>query len=270
MFSKYIFLLSYLIVGLDFRPAFALEGQDVALVTEKLSLNSLGRYMSPDGGCVSISRAGWEGYPTKLCKYKREGVELPVILLDPDIAQLAKWLLSACSDAGAAHVTHCAERLALLTTCQSGSHFPVAGFVHEGPIYTFRDGVTTRMQGVPGSTVPADAIDASEKAVFENAPEKAFSYARISSTTRLQFSSMTGTPLSDHEGTKWLETVRAEYKAAWGKDSNRLMTARVKAAVSDFDKPGWGAGYDQFCINVAGCPEKSSTPGKCAKTWNKW
>jgi hypothetical protein len=250
--------------------ALAIDPADVQFVQTALGLNPFGRYM--EGSCTPTAREGWAGFPTQFCTYTRgpDKKDLPVVLLDPDPNQLSRWLLSACIDAGAANKRHCAERLMLQTTCQSGSQFPVAGFVDEGSIFTFRDGVTTRMKGLNGVTVPPSHVAAAKNAVFNNPPEKAKTYGRISSTTREQFAALVGKPVSDFEDLKWLDTVRSEYQVAWGKDANRLMTARVKAQLARFDRPAWGTEFDNFCIDVAGCPAKENQPKVCARKWKKW
>jgi hypothetical protein len=251
-------------------PAFAISQDDLQFIQTQIDLNSLGRYMSPEGKCHPAARVGWEKFPVQSCIYDGGGVDLPVMLLNPDKQQLARWLTSACADAGAANIRHCAERLALVNTCQSGSQFPVAGFVYEGPILVFRDGVTSVIEGVGKTTVSAAKVSKLKKSVFDNEPVTAKKFARISSTTRDDFAAFAGVPSSSLDNLAWLDTVRREYQAAWGRDANRLMTARVNASLSNFDKPGWGADFDSFCINVAGCPAMKSKPEICAKKWKAW
>jgi hypothetical protein len=131
----------------------------VAVVHRNLSLNSLGRYMSPRGGCCATQFPRWERYPTEICSYEAVShVRLSVIVLNPNREQLARWFVTACTDAHARYVMQCSERLDLLTTCQSGAQFPVAGDVDEGKIYTFRDGVTVRMKGLPSTIVPKSDV----------------------------------------------------------------------------------------------------------------
>jgi hypothetical protein len=145
-------------------------------------------------------------------------------MLNPEPSQIARWLVTACRDAGAQHIRHCAERLALETTCQSGFQFPIAGFVDEGEIFSFRDGVTARMSGTQSWTfAPKNFAEAAEP-VFDNAPESRGKYARISGTEDWQFARLVGQPVSSFQGLAWITTVRKEYQAAWGQDSNRLMT----------------------------------------------
>src|SRR5665213_655661 len=139
-------VLTMLLCASSFAVAARADDGTVAIAQRDLALNHLGRYMSPAGGCHAVVRAGWLGFPTQECTYRgSSGVELNVIVLNPDDAQLARWLVTACQDAGVKNVVPCAERLALVTTCQSGAQFPVAGYVDEGEIFTFRDGVTARI-----------------------------------------------------------------------------------------------------------------------------
>lgn len=243
----------------------------VTAVQRDLALNPIGRYLSPQGACRAVTRAGWEGFPTQECTYTGSaGEKLQVILLNPSTAQLARWLVTACADAHARNVVPCAERLALVTSCQSGAQFPVAGYVDEGDVFTFRDGVTARMGDLPSTVVaPADVV-ADENIVFNGAPSKAMTYARISSTTREEFAAFVGEPVAQFAGLAWIATVRAEYQRAWGSDRNRLMSARVAADPAAYDVARWGSGFDDFCMNVAGCPPKKGDPDRCGRNWHPW
>lgn len=227
--------------------------------------------MSPAGGCHAVVRAGWEGFPTQECAYRgASGVELHVVVLNPDDAQLARWLVTACQDAGVKNVVPCAERLALVTTCQSGAQFPVAGYVDEGEIFTFRDGVTARIGDLPSTVVAPADVAADESTVFDAVPSQAKTYARIGSTTREEFAAFAGQPVATFAGLAWIATVRTEYQRAWGNDRNRLLSARVAADPAAYDVPAWGAGFDRFCLDVAGCPRKVGDPPRCGRTWKPW
>lgn len=243
----------------------------VATVQHDLTLNPLGHYLSPPGACHAVSRAGWEGFPTQECTYTGSaGEKLQVVLLNPSDAQLARWLVTACTDAHVKNVVPCAERLTLVTSCQSGAQFPVAGYVDEGDVFTFRDGVTVRMGDFPSSVVaPANTV-ADENIVFDGVPGKAMTYARISSTTREEFAAFVGRPVSEFAGLAWIATVRNEYQHAWGNDRNRLMSARVAASPATYDVPSWGSGFDNFCMHVAGCPPKKGDPDRCGRNWRSW
>jgi hypothetical protein len=243
----------------------------ISAVRRDLALNPLGRYMSPRGGCTRVSFPGWERYPTMECVYRAASrIPLRVILLNPDVQQLASWYVTACRDAHARYVVQCAQRIDLVTTCQSGAQFPVAGYVDEGKIFTFRDGVTVRMDGLRSTTVPRDAVLRDESIVFHGDPAVAKRYARISSTTRSEFARFIGRSKSDFAGLRWLATVRREYQAAWSSARNRLISARVAAAASVFDRPGWDADFDSFCTNVALCPALQAHPNRCAFNWKEW
>lgn len=243
----------------------------IAAVQRDLALNPLGRYMSPRGGCTPAAFPGWARYPTMRCAYEAAShVQLDVILLNPSARQLASWYVTACRDAHARYLVQCAQRIDLVTTCQSGAQFPVAGYVDEGKVYTFRDGVTVRMNGLPSTVVPKGAVLRDEPLVFHGTPAEAKRYARISSTTRSEFARFAGEPASEVAGLRWLATVRREYQAAWRGERNALISARVAAALSEFDRPSWDGGFDSFCINVALCPALEGRPSRCALHWNKW
>lgn len=257
--------------ALGVAPGARANDATVTTVRRDLALNPIGHYLSPQGACHAVTRAGWEGFPTQECTYTGSaGEKLQVILLNPSTAQLARWLVTACADAHARNVVPCAERLALVTSCQSGAQFPVAGYVDEGDVFTFRDGVTARMGDLPSTVVaPADVV-ADANIVFNGAPSKAMTYARISSTTREEFAAFVGEPVAQFAGLAWIATVRAEYQRAWGNDRNRLMSARVAADPAAYDVPNWGNGFDDFCMNVAGCPPKKGDPDRCGRNWHPW
>lgn len=243
----------------------------IAIVRDDLTLNPIGHYLSPPGACHAVTRAGWEGFPTQACTYTGSaGEKLQVILLNPSSAQLARWLVTACTDAHVTNVVPCAERLALVTSCQSGAQFPVAGYVDEGDVFTFRDGVTARIGDLPSTVVPPADVDTDADVVFNGAPSEAKSYARISSTTREEFAAFVGEPLSQFAGLAWIATVREEYQRAWGNDRNRLMSARVAADPAGYDVAQWGNGFDDFCMHVAGCPPKKGAPDRCGRIWHPW
>ncbi len=259
------------LLGLGAAPRAQANDVTVATVQRDLALNPIGHYLSPQGACHAVIRAGWEGFPTQECTYTGSaGEKLQVVLLNPSTAQLARWLVTACTDAHAKNVVPCAERLALVTSCQSGAQFPVAGYVDEGDVFTFRDGVTARMGDLPSTVVaPADVV-ADADIVFSGTPSKAMTYARISSTTREEFAAFVGQPVLQFAGLAWIATTRAEYQRAWGSDRNRLMSARVAASPAFFDVAQWGSGFDDFCMNVAGCPPKKGDPQRCGRNWKSW
>src|SRR5262249_13416956 len=122
------------------QPVSAQPADPGSLVGQHLSTVRWGQYMAKN--CQPTTNAGWPSYPTLLCRYDTDYGRVSVILLNAANDRLAHWLVTACQDAGAKFARHCAERLAVRIKCQSGNQFPVAGFVDEGPLYTFRDGVT--------------------------------------------------------------------------------------------------------------------------------
>jgi hypothetical protein len=107
------------------------------------SKTTRGRYTegtTPDA-CTDVKVSGYEGFPTKRCKYESadagKGIfpALPaeVIVLNPSAKQLAAWSIAACRTNGAkdAAMPDCLERLLSHVVRSNGAQYPVAGSVVE-------------------------------------------------------------------------------------------------------------------------------------------
>lgn len=91
--------------------------------------------------CKDVKVAGYEGFPTKRCKYENADAgagifpALPaeVIVLNPSAKQLAAWSINACRINGAkdAAMPNCLEELRTKIIRANGAQFPVAGSVVE-------------------------------------------------------------------------------------------------------------------------------------------
>ena len=221
-----------------------------------------GRYMEADinGQCADTSFSKWEGFPLKRCTYRQRDSIAPagktavVIMLNPEKELLAKWLVASCVIVkGNTGIRSCAVKLAKAVIGASGSQFPVAGIVLEDmtgnnvqKAYTFRDGVTVKLQGglevgyteTFGESENNLAIDPNT-VVLSTASLKG--PARIQSTSRLMYKNYMGSNAKDVTGIKWLDEVRALYQDAWkrghndslpetvGKYRNDLLVARCYA-----------------------------------------
>jgi hypothetical protein len=246
----------------------AAQETDATFVREKLDKVTWGRYMAE--GCAPVKIPGWEGFPTQSCLYtsKLYG-QVKVVLLNADNDRMAKWIVTACADAGASNVRVCAERVALRVQCQSGNQFPVTGFVSENErenerLYLFRDGVTVGIAGVKDAEKGTDWLFRSPTpeeetlALISGTVAKVYSFARVQGTTRAQFASFTKKSASDYDGLAWQAAIRAEYQAAWTSDQNRLMSAWAKANVADLRD---AVPFDTF-LKQAGCPD--------GMKWTRW
>jgi len=217
-------------------------------------------------GCAPVEISGWAGFPTEACLYKSSSGygQIKVVLLNPDNDRMAKWLVTACADAGAPNLRVCAERVALRVKCQSGNQFPVAGFVDEGALYLFRDGVTVGITGVKDAEHRTDWLyrsptsDEETLALTSGTVAKVYSFGRVQGTKRADFASFTGKPASDYDGLAWQAAIREEYQAAWTSDQNRLMSAWAKANVAILKDT---VTFDTF-FQQAGCPD--------GLKWTRW
>lgn len=111
-------------------------------------------------------RVPGEGYQgLQDCRYKDHKLETRVIMLNPTPRRVGEWTITACSKASAVSLEKCASWLWSNVLADSGTQFAVTGPIVEpnatncwsgaGPQpkfagYTFRDGVTVRLQGVDG------------------------------------------------------------------------------------------------------------------------
>ncbi len=199
------------------------------------------RYMEENPKPVVVP--GWEGFPTVQCVYTVQDKALhtnktaAVILLDPDAARLARWMVNACQFAKGGVTTNNLKKLADHIMGQSGGQYPVRGIVYEDilpendihEIYCFRDGVTVKINGVEHRSEKQPSPAEIEKSLTAPLADVSWvgKYARIQSTTRENYQAAGGSEKVD--GTNWLEISRKLYQKAWNSDTNELMMAWVKA-----------------------------------------
>jgi hypothetical protein len=233
------------------QPASAQPSDAVTFVGAQLSTVSWGQYMAKN--CQPAMDAGWPFYPTQLCRYGTAYGPVSVILLNPANDRLAYWLVTACQDAGAKFLKHCAERLAVRIKCQSGNQFPVAGFVDEGPLYTFRDGVTVTFSEIGANHLnKAPTPPQTAAALGGGTVSAVHSYARVQGTTRQEYASFVGKPVGNFAGLAWRDEIRAAYQAAWYSLRNALLSAWAASNRKLIDhKLAPAARFDDYCKKVA-------------------
>jgi hypothetical protein len=213
-----------------------------------------GRYMEADtqGHCADTSFSKWEGFPLKRCTYRQadssssSGKKATVIMLNPEKELLAKWLVASCVIVkGSTGIRSCAIKLAKAVINASGSQFPVAGIVLEDmnednvqEAYTFRDGVTVKLQGglAVGFTGMFDE-SANNLAVEPNtivlSTASLKGPARIQSTSRQMYKDYMGSQAKDVTGVKWLDEVRALYQDAWRRGHDDSLPETVEKYRND-------------------------------------
>jgi hypothetical protein len=271
-----VVLLISLFVAVVFCPSFIARGQDRPLPMDKV--NALldpkvlgvkpngkpkfregivtGRYMEEDinGHCSDATFPKWEEFHLKKCTYRQPDNSVPgnkktatVIMLNPEKEVLAKWLVASCLIVkGNSNIDACTVKLAKEIIGASGSQFAVAGIVLEDinptdqiqEAYTFRDGVTVRVQdGLPvgfkgafGENENKIAIDP-DKTVLATASTKG--PARIQSTWRQMYRDYMGTKAKDVTGIKWLDVVRELYQDAWKRAHNDALPETVEKYRND-------------------------------------
>jgi hypothetical protein len=223
-----------------FAPAQAAP-EDAALITaltkQFSALIAGGQYMKHN--CADTTSADWPGVPLQRCKYDELGAKAEVTLALPDGERLARWTVTACRDAAAKNIQACATYLRKRIWSASNAQFPVSGYVIEPKsvlggtsnapyCFLFRNGVTVRTASVT-SRPPENGICGPASA--EAAPiSKAFSFARIASTSREEFSMAPGGPsAASVAGIAFPEAVRKDFVAAWTSERNRLISG---AAIS--------------------------------------
>lgn len=235
-----VWLVGLLVVPVATVPASAQP--DAALLAQTQSRYAArilsGQYMR--GECDSVTVPNWPGIDAVRCRYRELGASASVTLLLPDAARLARWTITACRDARASSMGACARYIEGRIWAASNGQFPITGFVieprsvlggnsNEPYCFLFRDGVTVRTANVT-SRAPIGGVCG--PASSENDPAtRAFTYARIASTTREEFTSAPGAPsLQELQGLAFLDAVRTEMIAAWTSERNRLISG---AAITD-------------------------------------
>lgn len=237
-------------------PAPTSTQSNLDFVTAQVQSVDWGQYMAQN--CIPSTVAGWDGFPTVLCRYHTGYGDVPVVLLDANSDRLARWLVSACQDAGATLPKHCAERLALRVKCQSGNQFPVAGFVDEGPLYFFRDGITVSIGALGDAISRAPTTDEEALVLGGGTVSSVHKFARVAGTTREEFAAFQHLASAGLDGLAWQGIVRAAYQRAWASDHNELISAWAKANLTLIDhKLAPAAQFDTYCQDVA-------------RTWRAW
>jgi len=201
-------------------------------------LASGGQYMRRN--CTPVALANWPGVDAVRCRYTERGASAAVTLLLPDARQLARWTLTACTDAHASDMAACARHIEARIWKSSNAQFPVSGFVveprsvlgghsREPYCFLFRDGVTIRTATVT-SRSPTKGVCEPPSAESDPAT-RAFSYARIAATTRDELAMAPDAPARrDLDELGFLDAVRAATIKAWGSDRNQLISG---AAIAD-------------------------------------
>jgi len=191
-----------------------------------------------NGSCDApeTDRPGWEGFPVTLCRYSDVGATVSTYMLNPDKTKLARWIATACRDAGARKGAACVDYLVKeIKTASSMGVFPVSGYIPEPAgdgnyCFLFRDGVTITTARRPRQLPPAsggcDPDDHSDEAAL-----KARKFARVASTTRYHYRVAGGLEDVGEDGdVRWLDVVRKLYQEAWTSDRNQLISAKAIAA----------------------------------------
>jgi hypothetical protein len=234
-------LIAAIVVGAS-APLTVCAQDDNALVaaTESRYRARLARGQNMKQDCAEIQIAAWSGVPLLRCKYRELGAAAEVTLALPDASRLARWTVAACRDAAAADMSVCARWLESRIWSASNAQFPVSGYVIEprsvlggssqDPMcFLFRDGVTVRTAEI-SSRPPENGSCVPQRA--ETDPiTRAFSFARVASTTRAEFSRAPGAPAEAAlAGIAFPVAVRNEFIAAWSSTRNRLISG---AAIAD-------------------------------------
>ena len=150
-----------------------------------------------------VTYPGYEGLPLVQCRYSVTDREKPggavigqktasVILLNPSAEQLARWIIATCLEVKGSSEHKYTDKLFSHIISASGGQWPVAGIVYEDilpedgkyEIYCFRDGVTVCCRRRRTSLAPFSQPKKRSSMSLHGKVLKAFTYARIQSTTR--------------------------------------------------------------------------------------
>lgn len=216
------------------------KGPDGALYDDLVArfttlISGGGRYM--ERNCQATELAGWEGFVLQRCRYNALGTEATVTMLNPDPDRLARWIITACHEAGAADMAKCTSFMRKRVWLNSNAQFPVEGFVvepesvlggdSEAPLcFLFRDGVTVRTASVK-TQPPADGACGPDSANAEPL-KRAYNYARIASTSREELKLIKGMPevgLSGSGDVRFADAAHIAWQRAWSSDRNALLSA---------------------------------------------
>jgi hypothetical protein len=185
---------------------------------------------------------GWEGLPTRRWTYRKgEGSQArtaEATMLNPSPEQMARWIVAGAEVSGAKDVTGLAKRAVAEAVGAGGFHFVVWGFHLEGSSsdptryinYPFFDGVTVKLKTIPkgwSSWQLTDGELAAGRMARRSDIDVVGKYGRLLSITRQEYKAHIGP--DDTIGAKWVDRIGALYRAAWGQDSNPLVTAPILA-----------------------------------------
>lgn len=220
----------------------AAQDEDAALVEASTarfqSRLDNGQYMA--GSCTPTTLANWADVPLHRCTYRELGASATVTLALPDAARLARWTVTACRDAVALDMTACARHLEQRIWSASNAQFAVRGYVIEPHsviggatndpyCFLFRDGVTVRTASV--TSRPPRNGECAPQSAEDDPITRAFTYARVASTTREELARAPGAPArAELAGVAFPDAVRGEFVAAWDSDRNTLISG---AAIAD-------------------------------------
>jgi hypothetical protein len=122
----------------------ALPATDAFFVSEKKAWSRItsSRYTEgKDRDCLDVSVPGYEGFPTRRCRYENAdagagvfgSLVAEVVILNPSSTQLSIWSINACRSNGAAESSmgKCLSSLRKHVVHSNGAQFPVVGSVVE-------------------------------------------------------------------------------------------------------------------------------------------
>lgn len=199
------------------------------------------RYMEKNCGNVSTWNE-WENFPMKWCRYRSNGQNAEVLMLNPGPRRLTQWLEEACGSF-AGNFDNCMNKAFNQILYQSGGQFPVAGVVIEdmdgdnrGNAYAFRNGVTIQVAAF--STATESIISDSQiSRAFTDPAIKTYTYGRPISLTREQLTSYArdnGLQIptlgsSSQRLNVYNEVLGDLYRKAWYSSQNHIIRAWVYA-----------------------------------------
>ncbi|XZF13463.1 hypothetical protein ACTHGU_16880 [Chitinophagaceae bacterium MMS25-I14] len=234
-------------------------------IEQKLKTYGKSRYMQGTAINIVTDLPGWEGDTLTLYQYSIADkadttLTAKVIMYNANDHRIANWIYYALKDCNKKTDSKNIDAVIDYIRKQSGFQFPVRGIVYEDlqtayskkktdgiqETYFFFDGVAvshktikinTYIPGKPPQRATGAQNDALLQMTLTNV-ERAFLYARISSTLREEYQSFmkhihqTSVPDQNADNGKvYLETVRKEYRAAMHGKRNNLIAAWVYANI---------------------------------------
>lgn len=233
------------------------------LITAKRIVS--GHFMSapavPSSACAGFEINGYQGLPTKRCRYSQGKLRAEVVLLDADATQLARWVLFICqgfdlSGEGSDNkfLVACGRKVLKNIQRSSSGHFPVAGIVtHNGRAYAYRDGVVVVVPGLKNGSNAQLSSQQIESAI--SGPVIRWGkYAMLQGSTYsdyVRFGRLTDAKgqLVDESALTYPQLVAERFRTEWGGNFNSLMRAWACANIS-------GLGISASCLEIP-----ASAPG---------